>query len=623
MKTTKLTIKTFLLLTMTICMSSCDSFLDRQETEELTFDKVWDTRANSYSYWLTTMSYLPTDAMDFQYTPWMAVSDEGTCHHRDRSWQSMISGAWNPSDMPYSYIYTNMYQGIRECNNFLQNIDYCQDPLLTTDEREQWKAQTRFARAYYYFLMLRVYGPVPILEDEILDFTLSAEELERPRNSWEECVQYVIDEMAAVEASPYIRTNWTGDTDMGLATKGTAQAVTARLLLYSARPLFNGNSMYKDMKNPDGTAIFSTTYDASKWKLAAEASKKIIDAGQYSLHRDETDDPYANYYGITQDRWNSEIIWSRNESRWIISAHTVPTGVTGTAWGGQGPTQQQVDCYAMASTGRYPITGYNSDGSPKIDEASGYPTDEMTQEEMTYPAWGGESAYQIETAKMMADREPRFYVTVFFSSQRWVHGVNTYTVCSFANGANSNVSDASPKSGYMLYRLYDHTANSVNGVWGNITFPTFRLGEVYLNFIEAALECAKNGVTTEYLDQAMALWDEIRDRSGMAPITDIYSGIESDYDRLIELYRLERRIELAYENHRFFDTRTWLIAEETDGGQMWGMNNSVVGSGEETPAEFWERVSFETRVFEKKHYLFPFEQGEIELNKQLVQNYEW
>ena len=599
---------------------SCDKFLDRQEDETLTFDKIWSTRADTYKYWLTTMSYLPDDVNDFQYSPWLGGTDEGTVAHRDREIHKMILGSWNPSNIPW-YQMNRFYQGIRECNIFLQNVDRCEDMYLTEEEKEMWKVQTRFARAYYHFLMMRIYGPIILLGDEILDAT--AETTERARSSWDECVKYVIDELTATADNPYMYEAPRAEREYGLATKWTCYAVIARLRLYSARDLFNGNTTYASVRNHDGKQLFPQLYDAEKWELAAEAAKLIIDGGAFSLHRDASNDPLRNYYGITQVNWNSELIWTTGiKNRFIISTHTTPTGIGGLAWGGVGPTQQQVDAYAM-SNGRYPITGYNWDGSPQIDPESAYPADEMSIAPLNMPNYGagnGNTAYSLNTVKMFANREARFYVTVHWSGQRWYYG-SSNVVSSFAKGGNGYISDAYPHSGYMLSKLYDHREDSKNGNYGSITFPTFRLGEVYLNFIEAALECRKHDVTSAYISQAMTLWAELRDRVGLLPITDVYPGATND--ELMELYRSERRVELAFENQRYFDVRTWKIADQTDGGKMWGMNVEANSSGEVTPQDFWQRTAFETRVFKKQHYLYPFSQSEIDRNPLLVQNYGW
>lgn len=97
--------------------TSCESFLDRQEDEALTFDKVWETRTDTRRYWLTTMSFLPRDANDFSYSPWSGAADEVTVNQRDREFHTMTSGAWNPSNVPYEKM-SHYYRGIRECNLF-------------------------------------------------------------------------------------------------------------------------------------------------------------------------------------------------------------------------------------------------------------------------------------------------------------------------------------------------------------------------------------------------------------------------------------------------------------------------------------------------------------------------
>ena len=478
-------------------------------------------------------------------------------------------------------------------------------------------------------MMMRIYGPVFLLGDELLDFTASTEDLYRPRNTWDECVNYVVSEMEACINDPAMAENYS-DAEKGLATKGACQAVIARLKLYSARDLFNGNKLYGSVVNPvtdrfpelSGVHLFPQEYDANKWLEAAKAAKVLIDDPLYKLYRaGDGSDPYANYYGITQEHWNSELIWSTGyKGRYTMGVHTVPTGISGTAYGGVGPTQQQVDAYAM-NNGRYPITGYNGT-NPVIDKRSGYSENELDKTTWEYPAWGGAAAYDLTAPNMYKDREPRFYISVFFGGNKWHHG-SGMTLISFAKGANGNKSHDYPKSGYVINRFYDHTLNSASGQWGNIVFPTFRLAEMYLNFIESVLECKKRNVNLPagYETQAMELWADLRDRAGLVPVTEVYPNASTE--ELIKLCRNERRVELAFENHRYFDTRTWMIAKEVDGGPMFGMNTQYPGSGDDTPDGFWERVTFETRVFEDNHYLYPFSQRELDRNKLLTQNYGW
>lgn len=616
----------------TLLCTSCEDFLDRQEDENLTFDEIWLSRNYVRQYWLNCMSFLPNFDGSFigDSDPYLGASDECTITY-DRAYRYINFGTWNASTVPY-YKMDSYYQGIRECNIFMQNVYNCTDPEVTKAQLDQWYWQTRFARAYYYFLMMCDYGPVFLVGDELLDFTASTEELYRPRNTWEQCVDYVVSEMTECDKADAVQLQY-GETEYGLATKGTCRAVISRLLLYSARDLFNGNTLYRDLRNPEtpdfpeqsGQNLFPQTYEANKWLEAADAAKAVMDLGIYSLYRAGNDNPYEDYYGITNVTWNSELIWTnRYNNRYYWGINTVPAGVSG--YGGVGPTQQQVDAYAM-KTGIYPITGYESDGTPIADPASGYNVAaELELSTWNYPSsgWSLIGNYDVTAPNMYKDREPRFYVTVFFGGNYWLAGSSSYGPISFASGGNGNQSHDYPKSGYLVNRFYDHTLNSTQGNWGNITFPVFRLGEIYLNFIESVLECKNRGVAlpSGYEDLAMEVWADLRDRAGLDPITDVYPNASTA--QLIDLCRKERRVELAFERHRYFDTRTWMIAPETDGGPMYGMNtNATAGGSTNTPEEFWQRTVFETRVFNNNHYLYPFSQRELDRNRLLVQNYGW
>lgn len=635
----KINFKSFYMLCFaasTLTLTSCEDFLDRQEDEMLTFEKIWENRNTTKQYWLNAMSFLPNFNGGYigDNEPYLGASDECTIAY-DRQYRYINFGSWNASTVPY-YSMDKYYKGIRECNILMQNVHKCSDPLATQRDLDLYYWQARFARAYYYFLMMCDYGPIFLLGDELLDFSASTESLYRPRNTWEQCVDYVVSEMTECANSDAIQSSYE-ELEYGLATKGTCQAVISRLLLYSARDLFNGNTLYRNVKNPttsefpdlSGAELFPQQYDANKWLKAAEAAKVLLDNPQYELYRAGNGNPYEDYVGITNVNWNSELIWTdRYNNRFSWGVGTVPTGVAGTAYGAVGPTQQQVDAYAM-NNGRYPITGYDADGNPIADSQSGYDVaTEMQLSVWEYPAtgWSKFTNYDVEAPNMYKNREPRFYVTVFFSGNYWLHDQQS-TMISFAKGANGNKSHDYPKSGYLVNRFYDHRLNSASGNWGNITFPVFRLGEMYLNFIESVLECKKRGITLPggYEQLAMDKWADLRDRAGLVPITEVYPNATTE--ELIELCRKERRVELAFERHRYYDTRTWMIAKETDGGPMYGMNTECpLGKDDATnvtPVDFWKRTIFETRVFKDNHYLYPFSQRELDRNKMLTQNYGW
>ena len=618
-----------------VALCSCDSFLDRQEDEQLTEEKIWASFNYTRQYFFNCMGYLPNDPnLIPDYTAIFASSDE-TSMTWNRAYRYINFGSWNATTVPYDK-FNDYYQCIRDCNIFLRNVLNCSDPILETDtarkaQLQLWYDSVRWARAYAYFLLMRDYGPVFLVGDEPMDFTAPTQELQRPRNTWDECVDYVVKEMTyCAENQPATLTS----ANYGLPTRGAALAVISRLELYSARPLFNGNPLYRTVRNPDGTNIFPVDSDPQKWVLSAQAAKRVIDLGVYSLYKDKDDptNPYLNYYGVFQQTWNDELIYCGGgyQSRYILGIHTAPTDIaSGGAYGGWGPTQSSVDSYAMAD-GRYPITGYDRNGGPLIDTRSGYPAAdrEFDLTSIVNPFLRALKASEADATsnspRMYANREPRFYVTVYYPGSGWKHG-EAVGRAIFAEGAVGHTTHDYPVTGYMVNKWYDHTLDSYQGQWGNVTFPTFRYAEIYLNYIESVLECEAAGVTGPDVDHSLAMqyWDELRARSGMAPITEIYTG--ATVEELIELAHRERQVELAQEGHRYYDVRTWLLGTQLLNGPVYGLDTSVKSNRSATtvPPEMWTRKAVENRIFKNNHYLYPFLQRELDRNKVLTQNYGW
>src|SRR5690606_40328861 len=140
-----------------------------------------------------------------------------------------------------------------------------------------WKAEARFLRAYFYANLMMQYGPVILMPEELLAPDATIEEISLPRNTYDECVEYVVSEInTAIPDLPMTPVN---TREWGRINRGMALAFKSRVLLYAASPLFNGNTDYADFKNLDGTVLVNQQYDANKWKLAADAAKEIIDFG--------------------------------------------------------------------------------------------------------------------------------------------------------------------------------------------------------------------------------------------------------------------------------------------------------------------------------------------------------
>lgn len=231
----KLSIVKYILLLCGVIplLTACESFLDKQETEDMTFEQIWQKRAYVRGYFHGAMSFLPNDLTGYVNTPQSTATDE-LINAASVGAESINTGAWNASNIPSGNL--NLYNGIRECNIFMQNVQNCTDPTVTQEEKDNWYWYVRWARAYYYFLMMRNYGPVFLVGDELLPYDATTESLYRPRNTWQQCVDYVTAEMT--KCAEYFKSqgkeSWNAGEEYGLPTAGAALAVISRLKLYSA-----------------------------------------------------------------------------------------------------------------------------------------------------------------------------------------------------------------------------------------------------------------------------------------------------------------------------------------------------------------------------------------------------
>ena len=605
-----------LLATAVLTMSSCDSFLDTSPEDLRSPEQIYETYSSTQNAMFGVYSYIrgtyPFDMPDTYSTSDVDVAYTNT--------HTFDMGVWSASSAQYDRWYT-FYKAIREATYFLQNVDKCPDPRLTYDTREQWKAEVRCVRAYYYAQLMRMYGPVILLKDEQPDF--SGTDMFRERNTWDECVQWITEEFTdLIENSP-LPLKSEGETYARM-NRGIAKAYLARILLQSASPQFNGNPKYNNIRNADGTPLFPTTYDKNKWELARQAALSLIKDGNYELVKVNYEsganmgkiDPYTSYKSVFTTSQNKEMIFSYLEDGGGIDKRLAPNSNGG--WGGgYNPTQEIVDAYAMAETGRFPITGYTNEDrtTPVIDPEAGYK--EAGYSQFTNPCEGKER----KTYNMFVGREPRFYVSIVYGGMSWFipkkAGERIYLEM-YKNGNNGP--DASHNhftTGYNLAKLAmpEYEASPTKNVKREL--PYMRYAEILLNYVEATIEVG------DLKDPNLfTFWNAIRNRAGLNDIEDAYPEAMNDQDKLRDLIH---RVELAFEGINFYDCRRWLTAEATEKGNIHGMNIQAKGTPgkEEYPEDFFQRTVVEKRVFTPSFYLFPIPQSAINKNQDLVQNYKW
>jgi len=608
-----------LLATAALTISSCDSFLDTSPEDLRSPEQIYETYSSTQNAMFGVYSYI-RDTYPFNMPDTYSTSDVDVAYTNVHTFDM---GVWSASSAQYDKWYT-FYKAIREATYFLQNVDKCPDPRLTYDTREQWKAEIRCVRAYYYAQLMRMYGPVILLKDEQPDF--SGTDMFRERNTWDECVQWITEEFTdLIENSP-LPLKSEGETYARM-NRGIAKAYLARILLQSASPQFNGNSKYANIRNADGTPLFPLTYDKNKWELARQAALSLIKDGNYDLVKVLYEsganmgeiDPYTSYKSVFTTSQNKEMIFSFLEDNGTIDKRLAPNSNGG--WGGgYNPTQEIVDAYAMLETGRFPITGYTDDDrtTPIIDPDAGY--QEVGYSQFTNPCEGKER----KTYNMFVGREPRFYVSIVYGGMSWFipkKASEKIYLEMYKNGNNGP--DASHNhftTGYNMVKLAmpEYEASPTKNVKREL--PYIRYAEILLNYVEATIELG------ELKDpNLLTYWNAVRNRAGLKNIEEAYPEAMNDQDKLRDLIHRERRVEFAFEGINFYDSRRWLTAEETEKGDIHGMNIQAKGTPgkEEYPEDFFQRTVIEKRVFTSSFYLFPIPQSAINKNQDLVQNYKW
>lgn len=600
--------------------SSCQKdFLDQVPDDRLSLEEVFNRRKLTEEWLAGTYNYIRDEAHRTNSTPWDVISDDNDVSQRGNPFQVNL-GNWNASS-DYWNFWDHYYKGIRTATTFINHVDGNEEIL---QEREgialikKRKAEARFLRAFFYAEILKQYGPFIIIGDAEIepDLPLTDPSMQLPRSSYDECVDYIVNELDKAEEDLDVEHYANGDAvlenDMGRASKILCRAVKSRVLLYAASPLNNGNQDFLTLANRDGKLLFSSTNDLDKWTKAAAAAKTVIDyaesSGKLGLYKKNTNgelDPFLSYRDVFLDSWNIEWIMARNNNSITNYQRSCTPRLAG-GYASMGPTQQLIDSYRMAN-GQAPITGYNSEGVPVINSASGYSEEGFSN----YHAPG--ASREKNTFNMYVGREPRFYATITYSGSDWINTTSSLGVREiqlyYTGESGKGGSHDYSETGYLFRKnvapTYHPTQNST--VRPHVMM---RYAEILLNYVEALNEASPNHPDIlKYLNQ-------IRQRGGIPALSTSLSQAE-----MRNQIRTERRIELTMEHLRYFDTRRWKIAEKTDAGPFYGMN--AEGGTSNTDLAFFKRTRFESRVFRKSFYYFPIPQSEIQRNPNLIQNPGW
>lgn len=552
------------------------------------------------------------------------------------------------------------YEAVRKASTFIDNVDRCGE--LTQVEKADMKGQMRFIRAYAYWSLIRHFGPVPLIPEHGLDVSLSYEELSLPRAPLDDIIDFINEDLViAARSLPMTRTV----NNMGRPTRGAALALRARILLWAASPLMNGNKDLFNVKDNHGNQLVPQEYDESKWAKAAAAAKEVMDLGLYELYTIEPDpdtpeyerppynakysdknfpdgwanvDPYLSYKSIFDGTIigskNPELIFTRTSRGNEQINHWVSNCMPRTLSGSNliGVSQKQIDAYYM-------------DNGQTVQEAkaTGYYKEDgfTTSDNPLNP--GGAPFLPANVSWQYAHREPRFYASIAYCGSIWV--------CASANEAQyrnkqifyyrdlndgkQGFKEDCPLTGIGFKKFVnDEDAFTQGGYRMDKTENTIRYAEMLLIYAEALNELTPGQSYTveKYNGETMTVQRDVNEiRSAMKPIR-MRAGVP-DFDDVVyenqELFRTalkrERQIELVGENcFRYYDLRRWKDALLEENQPLMGCNINI--SDDETRIQEFYRptvVASMPKVFTQRMYLWPFPDKELKRNVNLTQNPGW
>lgn len=558
----------FLVFTLFALAGCSEDFLDTEAKDAFTEDFIYGDPDQMEG--LLVNAYNSTESWGINRYQWWGrrfniegASFEAKFNFQDRDLFRVRAG-WTPSNVGiFNQKWRNYWDYVRLTNEFLDRVDDSEAMKVDPERVTVLKAEMQFLRANIYSKLLRYYGGVPIMENALgLD-----DNFDLVRNSYQECVEFIVSELdEAIAVLPESRPN----SEFGRATKLSAMAVKSRTLLHAASKLHDPSTV------PNGPL-----YDynkATKWEEAAAAAKDIIDlvgdrdlisvsnATDYqSLFLSPNDDilfarPFSGeYYDFGLD---ANSLWDKTQS---------PNGFDG--WALSSPTHN----FAL-----------------QFNMADGTTTDEGT----------------YDPAAPHDNREMRFYANLLYNGANFrgrdIQYFLSEDVDAHPHGLDSpeglGNAQHSSKTGYNIRKFQDESVAVNGGISAARPYILYRLAEVYLNYAEAMYELGDEGIARQYLNKV----------SGRA----LQPEITASGDELYEAIKRERRVELCFEGHNFFDERRWMQDDHL-GFDIQGLKWTKQADGSLTFVE--ETVV--TRPYFEKHYYLPIPLTEIEKAPSMEQNY--
>lgn len=614
---------------------SCNEFIDVVPDNIAVIEEAFDTRNAAERFLATLYGYLPNYGSVFQ-NPALTAGDEIAVNLGvSRDWPGRIIGIGGQNvgrplmgHWGNQGTISNMFIALRDCNIFLDNLDRPFD--LQDFEKKRWIAEAKFLKAYYHFYLMRMYGPIPIIREN-MEVSEGQDVVRVSRDPVDEVADYIVallDEAIVDLPETIEQTN-----EFGRVSKPVAAAIKARTLMTVASPLFNGNTDYASFNNNDGEPLISQSMDPDKWIRAAEACKEAIDWAEQTGHTlyefagapDSWSDSTIlklSIRGSVTEPWNNEVIWGLASSPVAtLQVWSQPRINPGLNF----ETGESVLQY-YSSSFRVAEMFYSENGVP-IEEDLNY---DYANRDKTDIA-GDDHRYYIragfETARLNMNREPRFHASLIFDGGIMMGNGVTEDEDAYSLSAKGgergglSIGVRYPLTGYLPKKLVYYTNSQSTGAvrysLTNYPFPVVRLADLYLLYAEALNEA--NGPA-----QAYEWIDKVRRRAGLKGVVESWNASSNRPNKpattegFREIVQQERMIELVFEGQRFWDLRRWKRAVEFLNSDIRSWNVSG-----ETTQDYYNVITVGRYSFLSRDYLWPIAQFDIVRNSNLVQNPGW
>ena len=623
---------------------SCGNYLDIVPDGVATIDMAFNSREQALKYLFTCYSYMPKNG-DPSLDPAVFGCDELYTVElpsslRPFSYEGLNIGLGlqNATNVQLDY-WGSLYQGIRNCNIFLENVEKVPD--LMEWERYQWISEIKVLKAYYHFYLVQMYGPIPLVRENI-PVSAGVIDVKVVREPVDECFQYIVELLDEATLKEDKSDNETlplnvydSYKELGRITRPIAMSLKAKILVTAASILFNANSDQETLTNRDGTLLFNQTYNPEKWQkavAACAAAITICNKAGIKLYEfpntgiNKLTDTIATQMSLRSaftERWNSEIIWANTQHN---SSYVQLVGgmFMNPAW--QIVPARNVYGVPLKIASMF----YTDNGVPLAEDKtrdmdSIYELKKAKPEDKLYLRSGS------TTIDLHFNREPRFYAWMGFDCGIWYGQGRTDDKAElwsmYGKRGESHgwaPSAFGPYTGYNAKKIthYRNVSTGFNAY--SITpypWPMMRLSDLFLLYAEAINELeGTNGTNSK---EMYAYIDSVRYRAGLKGVKESWdaSANNKKYNNqagMRQIIQQERMIELVFEGHRFWDMRRWKIATDLY----------------RTPIEKWSLTEWETRAyytpavlfhrdFNNRDYFWPIKNSDILNNRNLVQNIGW